>query len=111
MSEFGHTYRYTGMKIVTVSKTFFKLYGPFLWMGFNCLKATAAQAVASKVPKMHKNQKVNFCIASTVCHKNFCQTYMTDVKYCNWLISKNQSKILITAGKVKLKKKEKSLSV
>ena len=26
---------------VESSKTFKKLYGPFLWMGFNCLKARA----------------------------------------------------------------------
>ena len=29
------------MQVGFIKKKNFKLYGPFLWMGFNCLKATA----------------------------------------------------------------------
>ena len=41
-----------------IKKTFIKkLYGPFLWMGFNCLKATATYVNNFDIGHMHLREQ------------------------------------------------------
>ena len=71
--------------------------------GSTCANESFNLLVASKAPKMHhypKSKSLKFCIASAVCQKNIGQT--------PWRIS---HKFSLQQEKVKLKKKEKSLSI
>ena len=82
--------------------------------GSICANESFSLAVALKAPKMHhysKSESLDFHIASAVCQRNIGQTYMTDVNTATGLSpGKISHKFSSQQEKVKLKKKEKSLS-